>query len=145
MTSRLWAYGFGLGLTLLVAAPGFGDPRWDSYPLSTYPMFARPRGRPTLHFAEAVDARGKRLRVPPELVANQEVMQAAATVKRAVQAGPAAMETLCQRIAARWLQAEHGGAREIALVSATFDPVGYFTRGPEPESRTVHHTCPVEP
>jgi hypothetical protein len=145
VTSRLWAYGFGLGLTLLVAAPGLGDPRWDSYPLSTYPMFARPRGRPTLHFAEAVDAKGKRLRVPPELVANQEVMQAAATVKRAVQAGPAAMEPLCERIASRWSDAEHGAAREIALVSATFDPVRYFTRGPEPESRTVHHTCPVRP
>jgi len=143
--SRPWAYGFGLGLTLLVAAPGFGDPRWDSYPLSTYPMFARPRGRPVLHFAEAVGPRGERLRVPPALVANQEVMQAAATVRRAVRSGPDAMEALCERIATRWSQREHGPAREIALVSATFDPVAYFERGPEPEARTVHHACEVEP
>jgi hypothetical protein len=140
--SRLLAYGFGLGLVALVAAPGFGDPTWDSFPLSTYPMFARPRRMPVLYFSEGVDAHGTRRRLPPELLANQEVMQATVRVRRAVAAGKDASRALCREIAGRARRHdEYSDLKEIALVSASFDPVGYFTRSPEPHQRTVHERC----
>jgi hypothetical protein len=141
--SRLLAYGFGLGIVAAVAAPGFGDPADDSYPLSTYPMFARPRGKPLLSFVEGVTDAGA-LRLPPEVVAHNEIMQAVATVKRAVLAGPAAMEQLCTRIAADVaLEPAFASVREVRIVSARFDPVRYFTEGPEPEERQEHVRCAV--
>lgn len=143
--SRLLAYAFGTGLVAAVAAPGLRDPSDDGYPLSTYPMFARPRGKPLLNFIEGVDARGEPVRLPPELVANQEVMQAAATVRRAVQAGARGMLRLCERVAERVAVDERFHAVvEVRIVAARFDPVRYFTVSAEPESRNVRVSCSVE-
>jgi hypothetical protein len=143
--SRALAYGFGLGLTVLVAAPGFGDPNWDSFPLSTYPMFARPRSRPLLYFAEGVSRDGARHRLAPSFVANDEVMQATASVRRAVSAGPDAMRALCSQIAERVASSApaEGAIVEVRLSSARFDPVRYFSHGPEPVERTTHDRCDV--
>src|SRR4051812_38911597 len=99
--SRALAYGLGLGLVALVAAPGFGSPDDDSYPLSTYPMFARARGKPWLDFVEAVSADGKAVHLEPRLVASDEVMQAAASVRRAVAGGPLTLAPFCAGIAER--------------------------------------------
>nr|PZN25044.1 MAG: hypothetical protein DIU78_11005 [Pseudomonadota bacterium] len=97
-----------------------------------------------LFFAEGIDAEGTRHRLPPRLVATEEVMQAAATVRRAVRSGRAAMGRLCASIADRAARsAEHASLVEIALVEARFDPVAYFVRGPEPEERRVAHRCAV--
>jgi hypothetical protein len=143
--SRLLAYGIGLGLVALVAAPGLGDPLDDSYPLSTYPMFARPRGKPWLSIAEGVDERGEPVRLTPALVAHDEVMQAAATVRRAVQAGAPALAQLCQGIAQRLVgEPDYQSVREVRIVTARFDPLRYFTHGPEPEERNEHFRCAVK-
>jgi hypothetical protein len=142
--SRLLAYGFGLGMVAVVAAPGFGDPGDDSYPLSTYPMFARPRGKPTLSFVEGITDAAP-IKLPPEIVAHNEIMQAVATVKRAVNAGPAAMDELCTRIAADVASdADFRDVRAVSIVSARFDPVRYFTEGPMPEERVEHNRCLVK-
>lgn len=130
-------------MVALVAAPGFGDPSDDSYPLSTYPMFARRRGKPTLSFVEGVTDEGT-VRLPPGVVAHNEIMQAAATVKRAVHAGPAALEQLCTRIAADVAHDDdYPGVRAVAIVSARFDPIRYFSEGPIPEERVEHFRCVV--
>lgn len=142
--SRVLAYGFGLGLLALVAAPGFGDPDDDSYPLSTYPMFARARDKPWLSIAEGLDGSGQSVRLSPSIVANDEVMQAAATVRRAVAGGPPALLALCQTIASRI--ADDGSYQSVSfvrIVSARFDPVRYFVDGPVPEERSEHIRCPV--
>ena len=142
--SRLLAYGFGLGVVALSASPLLRDPDRDSYPLSTYPMFARPRGKPWLSIVEGLDARGAAVRLSPELVANDEVMQAAATVRRAVQGGPVALARLCGEVAARVASdGEYAAVREVRVVAARFDPLRYFSEGPEPEARTEHHRCAV--
>ncbi|HVJ16803.1 MAG TPA: hypothetical protein VM686_15285 [Polyangiaceae bacterium] len=143
--SRVAAYGFGFALLAAVAAPGFGDPNQDSYPLSTYPMFARPREKPLLHFVEGVDQRGRPVRLPPGLVANAEVMQAAARVRRAVAAGEEASASLCASVAERVAGSrEHKEVVRVRIVSARFDPIRYFEVGPEPEERTVHVQCKVK-
>ena len=142
--SRGLAYGFGLGLCLLVASPALKHPRDDSYPLSTYPMFAQKRDRPLFYFVEGVDKRRRRTRLPPELVANAEVMQAASRVRRAVNAGPEAMVRFCNEVASRVAASkEQRRIVELAIVGARYDPIAYFTVGPDPVERTVQHTCKV--
>ena len=142
--SRWLAYGVGLTAVVVVALPGFGDPSRDSYPLSTYPMFARARDKPQLYFVEGLDAAGTPLRLEPELVANQEVMQAAATVRRAVRSGPEATDRLCKRVAERVAaSAAHTPIVRVRIVGARFDPLRYFLHGPEPEERSEHARCRV--
>ncbi|MET0340818.1 MAG: hypothetical protein ABW252_07435 [Polyangiales bacterium] len=142
--SRLLAYGFGLGVVALAASPGLRDPGEDGYPLSTYPMFGRARDKPWLNFVEGADAQGAPRRLSPALVAHDEVMQVAATVRRAVEAGPAAVGPLCASVAARIAaSAEARDVTEVRVVRAQFDPVRYFVEGPAPEAREVVWACPV--
>ena len=142
--SRLLAYGFGLTVVALVASPGFQHPDDDSYPLSTYPMFARTRGKPWLDFVEGVDERALAVRLPPRVVANDEVMQAAASVRRAVGQGPAGLAPFCTSIAARVAESrELTQVRKVRIVGARFDPLRYFVEGPAPEERSLHWQCDV--
>ena len=127
-------------------APLLAEESYDSYPFSTYPMFARPRIKPLLYFVEGAERRGDSVRLPPEFVAGEEVMQAAASVRRAVEGGADTMQRLCERVALRVAESEreeHRGLRRVRIVGARFDPLTYFTSGPEPESRTEHFTCEV--
>ncbi len=139
--SRFRAYAFGLTIIAAVAYPVTFPLGQDSFPLSSYPMFSYRRERPTIYFARAIGADGEVRRVPPELVGSSEVMQAAVTVRRAIQSGKGRMRELCRGIAGR-AQSDAGlrGAR-IELVSAELDPVAYFVEGPEPVSLRRHHRC----
>lgn len=143
--SRLLAYGLGFGLVALSAAPAFRDPEDDSYPLSTYPMFARPRGKPRLSIVEGLNTSGAPVRLSPELVVvHDEVMQAAATVRRAVAEGPHALERLCSEVASRTASdADYQNVQTVRVVTARYDPVLYFSKGPEPEERVEHFRCAV--
>lgn len=142
--SRPVAYVAGLGLAALVAAPAFGNPPRDSFPLSTYPMFSTRRAMPVLEQVVALERDGTTRPVPPELIVNDEVMQAAVTVRQAVRGGPATMDALCRRIATRMMatpRSEHTVA--IQIVSARYDPILYFTEEREPVERVGRHACPV--
>ncbi|HMJ12227.1 MAG TPA: hypothetical protein VK524_12470 [Polyangiaceae bacterium] len=141
--SRWVAYTFGIGVALAVASPAFSGAK-DSYPLSTYPMFATKRESPRLYVAEGVSDHARRARLPPALLATDEVMQAAALVRRAVHAGDARMRTLCEEIAARVTRDER--QRDVAFVeltSAEYEPVAYFVSGAEPRERIRHYRCAV--
>lgn len=142
--SRAWSYVFGLGLLAAVIAPGFRDARDDSFPFSTYPMFARPHTKPVIYFAEGFDRRRRRVRLPPHLIGNQEVMQATKLVRRAVLDGADGVERLCQRIASRVADdPQFAHVVRVQLVSARFDAIGYFTHSTAPEERTEHGGCNV--
>jgi hypothetical protein len=142
--SRLVAYTFGLGLVVAVASPGLRAGTPDSYPLSTYPMFAARRSNPRLYVAEGVTARGARLRLDPELMATDEVMQAAALVRRAVAAGDARMRPLCTDIARRAAAVpELAELARVELTSAEYEPISYFVSARESANRTVHFQCAV--
>jgi hypothetical protein len=143
--SRGVAYSFGLGVVLLSLSPAFLNPqRGDSFPLSTYPMFAKTRERPLLYFAEGVDRAGNTERLAPALLGSGEVMQAVATVRRAVEAGGARQSELCRHIAGRLAKsAELDHVTRVRLVGARFDPIAYFLEGPTPLERKVHTECKV--
>jgi hypothetical protein len=92
-------------LVVAVAWPGvagFLGHDSDGFPVSTYPMFSRDPGRvvevPTVI---AVEADGTSRRLSPDLIAGtDQVIQAAVTVRQAIDAGPAATATLCEEVAA---------------------------------------------
>jgi hypothetical protein len=78
------------------------------------------------------------------MVANDEVLQAASAVRRAVRRGKPAMARLCRDIADRLRASEaHAHLSEVQIVSARFDPIAYFVEGPAPLGARVHHRCSV--
>lgn len=115
----------GAVLAPVVRAPDAPDS--DSFPLSTYPMFAAPRPRTlTMAWARGVAAGGRR-HLAPEHVGTGEVMQAFATLQRAASGGPDEQAALCRAIAARVGAAARGDGfadvRAIELVVGTYDAV----------------------
>jgi len=144
MTEKAWAYSFGLGVCAAVAAPALSKPTSDSYPLSTYPMFAYERQKTRLCHVDGLDRAGQRTRLPPKLVANDEAMQAARTIRLAVNAGPERMALLCQRVAERLAQdAKFASVVRVRVIEGRFDSLSYFLGSTEPEELVVHHECVV--
>ena len=134
-------------MIVAVGAPAFRDPELDSYPLSTYPMFSRPRGR-TNTVTSALAIRGEReVKVPPEYVANAETMQAFRTLSTAVMAGGRAAEQLCQAIAGRLPAASDpalASAARVELITESVDAIDYLAGRAKPERRRVHARCAVK-
>jgi hypothetical protein len=134
----------GIGATLAVLSPLFEDPNADSFPISSYPMFARPRGQPTLYAAVARDGAGSESRLPAAVVGSSEVLQTKVLIERSVQAGPRAMQELCSSIADR-VGASPDAARlgSIELVRRRYDPIAYFVSGPKPIEQERLMSCKV--
>ena len=117
-----------VGATL---APLVRDPnRGDSFPLSTYPMFASRRPVvTTLDFAYGVTAAGERRTLSPRMLGTREVLQAAAILDRAVDGGPKALVPLCEAIAMRVAAApQFADIATIRIVEGTYDAVEYLVR-----------------
>jgi hypothetical protein len=141
---RWLAYLVGVGLPLAVLSPSWsGLP--DSFPLSTYPMFARSRGQPTLHTMVGLAADGSERRLPPELVGTKEVLQAKVLIQRSVAAGPAAMSELCLSAAARAAESpQHRELEVLSIVARRYDPIDYFVKGPVPLERETLLRCKIQ-
>ncbi len=122
-----------------VLSPLSRSPSEDSFPLSTYPMFASPRGgEQELTVARGVGPDGRVVRLSPEAIAGtDEVIQASGAVRRAVADGRAA--ELCSRIAAG-LDPDEVSAVEVATDRIAAVAVA---AGAPPESTIVHARCEV--
>jgi hypothetical protein len=110
----------------------------DGLPLSTYPMFTRDGGRvvdqPTV---VAVSPGGRIDRLSPEVIAGtDQVMQAAMTVHRAVETGPAASRALCEEVAGRV-----DAPANVAVVVERYDPIAWSEGDVEPIDRRTVVTC----
>lgn len=144
---RWYAYAVSAAVLAAVLSPLAREPQEDGYPLSTYPMFSRNLRDPTMDItrAVAVTRRGETRPVPPELVANAEVLQALVTIRAAVRAGPRQAMQLCERIADRLARAQKlAGAREVRLVTQRIDAVAYVSGDHRTEGGRVHARCPVD-
>jgi hypothetical protein len=120
----------------VVLSPLVRDPRHDGYPLSTYPMFATPRDtRMSISFAVGETADGAHRTLTPMMIGTPEVLQAAATIARAVGRGGGETAALCERIAAAVAgDGDFEDVAGIAIVTGEEDAIAYFTdgtRGPE--------------
>jgi hypothetical protein len=140
---RLAAVSVGLGTLLAVLSP-LGAMDDDSFPISSYPMFARPRGQPTLYAVTARDQDGSERRLPAEMVGSSEVLQTKVLIQRSVEQGPEAMAELCRATADRVSRSpELGTLRSIEIVRRRFDPIGYFVDGPKPIEQERLFSCKV--
>ena len=118
----------------------------DSYPGSTYPMFARDRGHiSAVATAVGIDEHGEVLRLTPNLIGgSDEVVLAVETVLKAVRAGPAAADDLCERVARRVARAGLPAVL-IEIRVETLDAVRWFTDDDRtPLQITRHAECAVE-
>jgi hypothetical protein len=140
---RAWPYGFAAVLIVAMLLPLLGDPRGDSFPFSTYPMFSgRASSEATVPHAVLVAGDGERTVLPPEAVANDEVIQAYETLRQAVGQGADATARLCAR-AAEWQAGRSDEPARVEIVSDTYNAVAYFEGDKEPLATTVHATCEV--
>ncbi len=144
MVRRAAALAFSGLLLVAVASPLVRDPGDDSYPLSTYPMFARTRPRiARFATAEGIGADGTASRLTTNVIGGTaEPVHAAVTVQAAIDAGraPQLCEEVAQRAAAR---AEHDAMRAVEIVQLDIDLLAWFDQA-APLTRTVITRCPVD-
>ena len=117
-----------LGATLW---PIVRDPREDSFPLSTYPMFAWKRAtQQTYRYALGETSTGQRRTLSPRVVGTAEVLQAMRVLERSIGSGRGQALKLCEQIAARVAHdAEFADIVAIRMVSGTHDAIDYLVRG----------------
>jgi hypothetical protein len=145
------AYVATFGLALVIVSPALADRPKDSFPLSTFPMFAEGRkdGTVTVDHALAIDEAGGETPIPPRIVGSDEVLQARATIGRAIKKGAKESKDLCAKIAARAATSDDfAAARTIELRTTKVDAVAWFSAEvgarPEPISMKRHATCRIE-
>lgn len=130
---------------VLVAAtlsPVLRAPWEDSFPLSTYPMFAFARPTQlTMDYALGVTAAGEPRSLTPRLLGTGEVMQAYTVIATAK--AKRQLPALCREIAARVAEDDDfDGVVAVRIVSGTHDAVEYLVR--RHEGREAELTrCPV--
>jgi len=141
---RLRSYAFAFAVLALVAWPITWKAGRDSFPLSSYPMFARARkARMQLTTVLGVREGGGTTTLSPELIADAHWVNLAARVVRdTVAKGPAATDALCRKVAAR-VAADRADVLELQIVTETFDVVAASADDAPPTSRKVLTTCPV--
>jgi hypothetical protein len=127
---RLPALIFSAVVIAATLSPALRDPPTDSFPLSSYPMFSNVPKCAWLDVIVGFDAAGNEHRIPPRLVANLEIMQAAQTIRLAVRQRRAPQ--LCSEVAAR-VAADPDFAHVVRLEvqRRKFDPLTYFQSPPD--------------
>lgn len=115
----------------------------DSFPLSTYPMFAKPRGNPELVNLVALTTSGEKVSVGPRFLGTSEVMQAKAELNRVARTNAKARKRFCESVAARVSQEPRLEWRELQLQRLRFDPINYFENGSKPLSTELLTSCPI--
>lgn len=125
---RAAAAALTVGLVAITAYPVVLKPHEDSFPLSTYPMFARPRKtEQTLDYALGETADGGRRTLTPWHVGSGEVLQAQSVINRARSTNK--LRELCASIAARVASDDrYAEVVRILLVTGTHDAVEFLVR-----------------
>lgn len=142
--SLLWGALVSVAITFATLWPLTWDKGRDSFPLSSYPMFARKQVSKSVHlsYAVGINSAGERTPLAPELVANSEVLQARAALSRAVRS-PAKTKALCKSIAARVAAADdYAAITEVRIVTGLHDSVAYL-RGDTGGRERVRASCEV--
>lgn len=145
MRGRALAYVVLAAVLAALLAPPLWPPVDDSYPLSTYPMFSRDRGR-TSSVATVVgrEEDGRTQRLSPELIGGaDEPMLAVATAARAVATGPSGASRLCQQVAERVAASDRREVVEVVVQVEQHDPVAHFADGAPAERIELRATCEV--
>ena len=112
------------------------EPHNDTYPLSTYPMFATNRGE-VHHISTVVEvlADGTTVRLSPETIAGtDELVLTAVTVNRAVIDGQA--DALCAEVVERL-----GALRRARVQTEVHNVIELVANGSPPLDVEIHAEC----
>jgi hypothetical protein len=149
MNSKAYAYAVSALLLGAMLAPAFWEPTDDSFPLSTFPMFARERSRSeAITSAVLLSADGSELPVPASYVANVEPMQAIATLSKTVAQGRKATRALCEGIARRVVASGDSkltAAERVLIVTRSVDAIDFLAGRSKPGGGKVHVRCKLHP
>lgn len=146
LDSRLFAYGAMVLVVGAVVSPVIASRPKDGFPLSTYPMFARNRGRDaTLSRVVALLDTGDRVVLSPRYLGSRDVLQAESLLNRALGAGDGPSREVCGEIAARVEQERDlAAAREVLVLRLKVDTIDWFVDADAAtRSETVVVRCPV--
>lgn len=145
MHAKPYAYVVSAVLLGAMLTPVFWDASDDSFPLSTFPMFAHERSRTeSVTSAVLVSADGSEQPVPASYVANMEPMQALSTLIKTVVEGRTATRALCERIARR---VEASGvpkltaAERVMIVTRSVDAIDFLAGRSQASGGKVHARC----
>jgi hypothetical protein len=144
---RIWQWWRRLVVLAVVAAVALPALRnRDSYPLSTYPVYATARGRvASLDTAVAVEENGRWSRLSlPVIAETDDPLIAEDRVGDLIADGLASQ--LCAEIARR-ARTEVNGVAVVAIevVTERLDVVEVASGRHPPHERTVHARCPLRP
>ncbi len=115
----------------------------DSFPLSTYPMYASARGeRFEIDTVVGFDAPGAPVRLTLALVAEvDDSLLAESAVGSAIASGRSAQ--LCREVASRVAAADDREVVRVAVVTETHDRERWAADLPAVIATVVHASCPV--
>jgi hypothetical protein len=149
--SRAYAYTVSAVLLAAVLSPlllDAQDPRTDSFPLSTYPMFSYDKPRTaTVTSAVAQGPDGLEVPLAPKFIGTSETMQALRTIQNSVRAGRERAKELCKTIAARVARStdpELAGVDRVAFVTLTVDSIDFLSGDRTPLARRIEQRCKVK-
>lgn len=109
----------------------------DGFPLSTYPMFARDRGRVVEVPSVVLVRDGEVERLSPTTIAGtDQVIEAAVVVGEAVRGGEGTAGALCEEVLGRV-----DGPVEVQVVVERYDTVRWAAGDDEPDDRRVVASC----
>lgn len=142
---RARGYLVGLGITLWALSPLWRSPSDDSFPASTYPMFAGRPSDPWVFTVIGMDGDGGEHRLSPTLITGSfEVMQAAETVRLAIFDSADSQKRLCLDVARRIAASDMELIEEAVVVGLRIDPIRYFVeQEAEPLARNDYARCGV--
>lgn len=144
-----WPWLLGLVLLGLMLSPLARPASQDSFPFSSFPMFAHERKDAITHVDRAVAhlEGGAVVMLPPRALGTDEVLQAAATLRHAIRRGKRGSARLCAAIAAR-VAADPAfpGAKEVELLTERYDAIAYFAGDQAPLDAPIRRArCKVPP
>lgn len=137
------------GLVVLggvVAWPAVQSDPSDGFPISSYPMFARDRGRVAeLATVVGLTAGGEERRLGPQAIGGgDEVMLAASAARRAVLAGPDEARRFCREVAGRVAGGDGpDDVRRLEVRTERRDAVADPRAEAPALDVEVHASCPV--
>ena len=140
--SRALHFAVLAAVVLITLSPALSRKPKDDFPLSNYPMFSTNKDPKTV-VSQAVALSGEEATVlGPRYLGTDEVLQARATIARAVRGGGA--PALCEEVAGRVAKASDLTATtHVEIRTVTHDSLAYFEGDTKPASVRSHARCSV--
>jgi hypothetical protein len=117
----------------------------DSFPVSSYPMFAGRRGDTSMDLVVAVLASSGAFELlPSEATGHRHLTQGVRTLRQAVKDGEDRPARLCEEIATWVAENRDEPEARVGIVTASFDALRFLVHGHrEPTIRAEHAWCEV--